>query len=191
MSNPEPDVERTSNPGGHSNSYNIFILVLTVLSLVIMVLLVLPLAPQEIELLSLYDNAICIIFLFDFALNMSRSRPKRDYFIGRRGWLDLIGSIPSFGVFRFGGLLRLARLSRLARITRLLRGDSKKQLVEDIVRNRGEYAVFITLLSAFMVLITASILVLQFESYVLGREHHDRRRCPVVGAGDDHDRRVR
>ena len=164
MSNPQPDVARPRNPGGHSNSYDIFILVLTVLSLVIMVLLILPLAPQELELLSVYDNAICIVFLLDFALNMSRAHPKSDYFIGRRGWLDLIGSIPSFGVFRFGGLLRLARLSRLARVTRLLRGENQKRLVEDIVRNRGEYAVFITLLAAFMVLVTASLLVLQFES---------------------------
>ena len=95
---------------------------------------------------------------------MSRAHPKSDYFIGRRGWLDLIGSIPSFGVFRFGWLLRLARLSRLARVTRLLRGENQKRLVEDIVRNRGEYAVLITLLAAFMVLVTASLLVLQFES---------------------------
>ena len=48
MSNPQPDVARPRNPGGHSNSYDIFILVLTVLSLVIMVLLILPRAPQEL-----------------------------------------------------------------------------------------------------------------------------------------------
>ena len=147
----------------HSNSYEIFILVLTILSLAIMVLLVLPLPDQEIQILTVYDNLICIVFLIDFGLNLSQTRPRRDYIIGRRGWLDLLGSIPSFGVFRFAALFRLARLSRLARISRLLRGNNKKQLVDDVLKNRGQYAAFITVLSAFLVLVVSSILVLQFE----------------------------
>ena len=147
-----------------SNSYNIFILVLTILSLAIMVLLLLPLAPAEIQILTVYDNLVCVVFLCDFALNMSQSHPRRDYFIGRRGWLDLLGSVPSFGVFRFTALLRLARLSRLARISRLLRGDSKKRLIEDVVQNRGQYAAFITVFMALLVLVISSILILQFES---------------------------
>jgi voltage-gated potassium channel len=148
----------------HSNSYNIFILVLTLLSLAIMVLLLLPVSEAERDLLTAYDNMVCVVFLIDFGLNISQSRPRRDYFIGRRGWLDLIGSIPTFGFFRFTALLRLARLSRLARISRLLRGNSKKELIADVLTNRGQYAVFITVFSGFLVLVVASILVLQFES---------------------------
>jgi voltage-gated potassium channel len=102
--------------------------------------------------------------LVDFALNLRRSRPRANYFIKQRGWLDLLGSIPSFGFFEFTALFRLARLSRLARIARGLRGKNKKQLVQDVVRNRGEYAAFVTVLLAFLVLVLASVLVLQFES---------------------------
>jgi voltage-gated potassium channel len=148
----------------HSNAYSIFMLVLTVLSLAIMVLLLLPLDAATIQVLTVYDNLVCIVFLIDFGMNLSRSRPRRDYFIGRRGWLDLIGSIPSFGFFRFTALLRLARLSRLARIARLLSGENKKRLVEDVLQNRGQYAAFITILAAFIVLVVSSILVVQFES---------------------------
>jgi voltage-gated potassium channel len=148
----------------HSNSYNIFMLVLTVLSLGIMVLLLLPLSQPTLDVLTVYDNVVCIVFLADFAVNLIRSPSKRDYFIGRRGWLDLLGSVPSLGVFRFTALLRLARLSRLARIARLLQGESKKALVEDVLKNRGSYAAFITVLSAFIVLVVTSVLVLQFES---------------------------
>jgi voltage-gated potassium channel len=155
---------QTSVVPQHGNAYNIFILVLTVFSLGIMVLLLLPLDEQTLILLTFYDNLICVIFLIDFFGNLLGSKPKRDYFIGRRGWLDLIGSIPSFGFLRLTGLLRLARLSRLARITRLLRGENKKRLVEDVVQNRGQYATFITILLALMVLTVASTLVLQFES---------------------------
>ena len=113
----------------HSNSYNIFMLVLTLLSLGIMALLLLPLSQPTIDVLLVYDNVVCVIFLADFVMNFVRSPSKRDYFIGQRGWLDLLGSIPSLGVFRFSALLRLARLSRLARIARLLQGESKKALV--------------------------------------------------------------
>jgi voltage-gated potassium channel len=147
----------------HGNAYNLFILLLTVFSLVVMVLLVLPLDPQTHQLLFVYDNAVCVIFLLDFAYNITGSRPKRQYFINQRGWLDLLGSIPAFGFFQFTALLRLARLSRLARIGRLLRGKARRELVRDMVDNRGQYATFITILAAGTVLCVSSILVLQVE----------------------------
>jgi voltage-gated potassium channel len=152
----------------HGNAYNIFILVLTIFSLAIMVLLLLPLSQAERDLLTLYDNAVCVIFLIDFAMNLAGARPKRAYFITARGWLDLLGSIPSFGFIPFTALFRLARLSRLARITRLLRGQAGKDLVLDVLRNRSQYATFITILLAGMVLTTASLLVLEFESRTEG-----------------------
>jgi voltage-gated potassium channel len=148
----------------HGNPYNIFILVLTLFSLAIMGVLLLPLDDDTRQLLTLYDNIICLIFLGDFAMNLAGARPKRAYVIGQRGWLDLLGSIPSFGFLPFTALFRLARLSRLARIGRLLSGKNRKQLVADVVQNRGQYATFITVLAAGMVLSVASVLVLQFES---------------------------
>jgi voltage-gated potassium channel len=148
----------------HSNSYNIFILVLTVMSLAIMALLLLPLAPAELEALRFYDNLICFIFLVDFALNLAGSHPRSEYVVRRRGWIDLLGSIPSLGIIPAFGLLRLFRLFRLARIARLLQGQQKKDLIEDILHNRSQYATFITLLLAFLVLVSSSLAVLQFES---------------------------
>jgi voltage-gated potassium channel len=148
----------------HGNAYNIFILVLTVASLLIMVLLLLPLDEDTLRLLRIYDNAICFVFLGDWLMNMRRTKPSRYYFINERGWLDLLGSIPSLGIVQLGGLLRLARLSRLARISRLLRGNARTELIRDVVDNRGQYATFITLLAAGIVLSTASVLVLQAES---------------------------
>ena len=147
-----------------SNAYSIFILVLTLLSLAVMVVMLLPISDATFKLLSVYDNLICVIFLIDFFLNLRGAAKKSDYFIKERGWLDLLGSIPSFGVFKLGGLLRLARLSRLARITRLLRGEQKKALIKDVLENRSQYAVFITILLTILVLTVAGVLVLQFES---------------------------
>jgi voltage-gated potassium channel len=148
----------------HSNPYNLFILVVTIFSLAVMVLLLLPLDAESKQLLWFYDNAACVIFLIDFVYNITGARPRRAYFIGQRGWLDLLGSIPSFGFFQLTALLRLARLSRLARVGRLLGGKKRKELVHDIVVNRGKYAAFVTILLGGLVLSVSSFLVLQFES---------------------------
>jgi voltage-gated potassium channel len=148
----------------HGNAYNIFILVLTLQSLLVMVLLLLPLNPAMHQALLFFDNGICVIFLFDFFYNLTGSKPTRQYFIYHRGWLDLLGSIPSLGILRFTALFRLARLSRLARIARLLGGQKKKEVIDDVVKNRGQYALFITFLSAYLVLSFATVLMLQFES---------------------------
>jgi voltage-gated potassium channel len=147
-----------------TNAYQIFILVLTILSLVIMVLLLVPLYGAVHDLLLWYDNAICVIFLLDFGLSMRQAPSKRDYFFRERGWLDLLGSIPALGFFSFTALFRLARLSRLARISRILRRQNDKDLIADVVKNRGQYAAAVTLLLAFMVLVISSILELFFET---------------------------
>jgi voltage-gated potassium channel len=135
-----------------------------VLSLGIMVVVLLPVSDATAQLLTVYDNEICVVFLIDFFGNLSRAPTKREYFIGRRGWLDLLGSIPSLGVFRYTGLFRLARLSRLARIRRLLRGQKKRELIDDVLTHRGQYAVSISITAAMIVLVVCSVLVLQFES---------------------------
>jgi voltage-gated potassium channel len=129
-----------------------------------MVVMLLPISEQTMQLLAVYDNLICVIFLIDFFLNLFGASKKSDYFIKERGWLDLLGSIPSFGILRFSALLRLFRISRLARIARLMRGKNKEALVKDVIENRGQYTLFITVLMTILVLTVASVLVLQFES---------------------------
>jgi voltage-gated potassium channel len=152
-----------------SNAYELFILVLTVLSLLIMVGLVSRrVNDATTTLLNWYDNIICLVFIGDFLARMHRAPSRRQYFFAERGWLDLLGSIPSFGFLVDGGkwasLFRLARLSRLVRITRLFRTQSKGALLRDVRENRGQYAVVITLTAAMLVLVFASIFVLQFEA---------------------------
>jgi voltage-gated potassium channel len=156
--------QETAFMSRRGTAYNLFIFILTIISLVIMVVLLLPLDDSTIGLLQFYDNLICVIFLLDFFINLRASPKKSDYFIKEGGWLDLLGSIPSLGVtFKYSGLFRLARLSRLSRIARLLGRKQRGDLLREIVQNRGEYAAFITILMTIIILSTASVLVLQFE----------------------------
>jgi voltage-gated potassium channel len=147
-----------------SIGYGIFMLVLIVFSLVIMVVLLLPISEATKQALLFFDNAICVFFLIDFGINLARSHPPRAYFIGQRGWLDLIGSVPVLGFFPASGLLRLARISRLMRAAPMLRGSNRRQLIHDVLANRGQYALMITVLAAFLVLSVSTFLMVQFES---------------------------
>lgn len=152
---------------GRSNAYNFFILILTLFSLVIMVALFLPLNAATLDLLKFYDNLICTFFLLDFLLLLRRAPSKRDFFIQQRGWMDLLGAIPSFGIvipFKYIGLVRLARLHRARRIYKHLGIQRRGELLRDILKNRSKYASFLVGLLAIIVLFTASVLVLQFES---------------------------
>jgi voltage-gated potassium channel len=161
--------QANATPRQYSHAYNIFILVLTVLSLVIMVVMFLPLGDATIGLLQVYDNLICLIFLADFFITLRAAPDKSGYMLKRGGWLDLLGSIPSFGsVFKFSGLLRLARLSRLIRIARKLSREEKAALIRDVLENRSQYAVIITVLMTIFILASASVLVLEFESQSQG-----------------------
>ncbi|TAH52680.1 MAG: hypothetical protein EYC68_06035 [Chloroflexota bacterium] len=149
----------------HSNTYNILILVLTIYSLAIMVVQVLlQVDSVTYKLANAYNNLICYFFLFDFALHMLEKPVKRDYFIGERGYFDLLGSIPSFGISQYTAILRIFRLSRLFRLRRFMNPANRKLLREEILNNRGSYALFLTILLVIIVLMTASIFVLFFES---------------------------
>ncbi len=152
-----------------SNSYELFIVLLTVLSLLDMVALLLPrMAPATVRLLEIYDTIISVIFLFDFGLRMKRASTPSAYFVHGRGWLDLLGSIPTVGVLRITTLLRLARLSRLERVARKFRSEGGGGLARDVLANRGQYAGFITAISVMTVISVSSVLVLQTESRVAG-----------------------
>jgi voltage-gated potassium channel len=158
----------SSSAPPRSNAYQFFILVLTILSLITMVALLLPLSDETIALLGFYDNAICVIFLIDFIIMLVRAPDKRAYFFDERGWLDLIGSIPSLGFSRYTVLLRLARISRLMRVARLTGAQNRRALLRDVIANRSQYAFFVTFTVAFIVLGTTSTLVLQVESVTPG-----------------------
>ncbi len=149
----------------NSNSYMIVVLILTLFSLAVMaVQFLLPQGTETWKLVNFYNNLTCVFFLIDFALHMIAEPVKRDYFIGQRGYFDLLGSIPSFGVSQFTALLRLFRLSRLLRLRRFMNPENRDLLKNEILNNRGNYAALITVILAMLVISTASIFVLFFES---------------------------
>ena len=149
----------------NNNSYIILVLILTIFSLAVMaVQMLLPEGTQTYSLANFYNNLICFFFLFDFAMRLIAAPRIRDYFIGQRGYFDLLGSIPSIGISQYTAILRLFRLSRLLRLRRFMNPENRKLLRDEILNNRGSYALLLTVIMVFLVISTASTFVLFFES---------------------------
>jgi voltage-gated potassium channel len=148
----------------HSATYNVFILVLTIFSLMLMLVLILPVQHQVKVTIYYIDTAICIVFLGDFLSNLRRSPRKRAYFLSGGGWLDLLGSIPAIPAIPWTALLRLARFGRLTRIVRFLRDSNRHELWKDFRSNRAQSALFVTILIAIAVVSLSAIVVLQVEN---------------------------
>ena len=146
----------------HGNAYNIFILVLTIYALVLMAVLLLPIDDATREAVNLGQRHLHHLphRLRDEPVRLT---PEARVLHPPARLAGPPGSIPSFGFIRFTALFRLARHSRLGRITKLLQGQAGKDLVLDVLHNRSQYAAFITILLAGMVLSVSSIVILQFE----------------------------
>ena len=135
--------------GKHGNSYNIFILVLTIFSLVLMALLLLPLAETRPQGPAHRLRQPDLRRLPAGLRDEPRARASRSatYFIGARlARPPRVDPEPraSSSITR-PPPARPPQPPRPDR--RLLGGQAGKDLVIDVLANRGQYATFITILS--------------------------------------------
>jgi voltage-gated potassium channel len=137
--------------------YQLFIVALTLFSLLIAAAYyLLPLTRVTKQALLWIDVPISIIFLVDSIVSLRRAPDRLAYL--KWGWLDFLGSVPLVLP------LRIARLARLIRAWRILHLRRLHQVGEDLDQNRAESAALITVLLAIVVLTTATVAVLEFES---------------------------
>ena len=108
------------------------------------------------ELLDYIDDAICVIFIADFAVRLARAGSKREFL--RWGWIDLASSIPGAHALRIG---RVARIVRVLRIVRALR--STKMLLQYFFRNRAQGTFATVALISMTLTIFSSIAILNLE----------------------------
>jgi len=137
---------------------NIIVLVLSIYVLTSMFFQqFITLSPEVSKVLDLVDNIICVFFLIEFIVRFVKSDNKLKFM--KWGWIDLISSIPTFDVLRFG---RLFRLFRLLRILRALR--STKHIVSFYYQNKARNTFSLVLMISFLTMIVSSIAVLQVET---------------------------
>ena len=140
-------------------NYEIFILTLSLLSIVNLLIALLPIDQDVKNLVYIIDVAITPIFLFDFFRRLISTPSKGGYLIEGGGWLDFIGSLP-FPV------LRLARLYRMWHVYRKLRRLGMRHLWLTYIKSRAE--------STLMTLLFLTIVVIEFAGiFILVTEGHD------------------
>jgi voltage-gated potassium channel len=155
----DPGMTLSATSTERTGPYQFFMLALCALSLVLLAITAFAsLSAETVYLLFLADTVICCFFLTDFLISLRRAPNKGRYFL-TWGWLDLVSSIPSVSVLRIG------RVARAARIIRVFRGV---RAIRDLLRFANEKRAEATLLSAvfmaLLVMIVASILVIQLEA---------------------------
>ncbi len=132
------------------NSYELFIAVLSVFSIVNIVLLLLPLDQNVKNVILIIDTGLCVVFLADFLARLWRADSKGGYFFHHFGWLDLLGSLPIPG-------LRIARVFRVVRVVRLVRAVGMKTLINKVLHDRAGSALYTVLILCLVVIQYASI----------------------------------
>ena len=136
---------------------NIIIIVLSVYVLIALMIDTFFKLPAEVSrVLTMIDDVICVIFLFDFALRFANAESKLKFM--KWGWIDLISSIPTMNFLRAGRALRLLRLLRILRAFR-----STKHLVNHVFKSKTQGTLTTAAVIALLSIIFSSIAILEVE----------------------------
>ena len=145
-----------------SPGYEIFIGVLSVLSIVNLVLVYLLADEQSLQtVLWVMNGLLSAIFLGDFLFRLATAPARGAYFFKHFGWADLLASLPF-------PQLKLLRIFRLIRVYRLMRDVGPRNIWRTLVRDRAGSALLILLLMGILVLQFGSLLMLYIEEYAPG-----------------------
>lgn len=148
-----------TKPFSEAPGYQLFMLVLSLFALAIVGASTLGhLLPETVEILGYADFAVCILFLFDFVVQLAHARNRARYFL-TWGWLDLLSSIPLIGVTRYG---RVARAFRTIRVLHSL--WAAREITRLVMKRRAENAMLVASTLALMLITFASIAILHVEN---------------------------
>jgi len=143
---------------GLKPGYDVFIIVVTVLSIINWVFLLIPanLGSDTRSLLIFMEPIFIVILLLDFALRLRLAKGARWHYMHHGGgWFDLLGSLP------YG---RILRLFRLVRVLQAFHHYGWKDTVKWFVVNRAQGTLFLVMAFLLIVLEGGGLLVLYFEA---------------------------
>tara|TARA_R110000868_G_scaffold241497_1_gene496089 strand:+ start:68733 stop:69401 length:669 start_codon:yes stop_codon:yes gene_type:complete len=141
-----------------ATGYRLFILCVSVVSLlVIAAMMLVPMDRETYRLMSYIDLLACAVFLTDFFRQLYKAESRWRY-LYTWGWVDLLASIPSVDAFRWGRAVRLVRVAQLIRGVR-----SGRNLVRILGHYRRRSAAAVTGLLAFLSITIGSMAMLHFE----------------------------
>jgi len=144
-----------------SAGYEIFIGILSILSIVNIVLLYAVDDANLDSVLHVMNVLFSVIFLADFTYRLLTADSKSRYFFRQFGWADLLASLPF-------EQLKILRIFRLIRVFRLLREYGAKNIGRSLIKDRAGSALYVLLLMGILVLEFGSLEILNIEQYAPG-----------------------
>lgn len=153
MADDDPAGKELKNTG-----YEIFIGILSILSIVNIVLLYLAEDQNLDTVIDLMNGLLSAIFLGDFVYRLVTARSASGYFFRQFGWADLLASLPL-------PQAKVLRVFRLARVFRLMRAFGARNIARSLVRDRAGSALLTLLLMGILVLEFGSLFILHIEQY--------------------------
>jgi voltage-gated potassium channel len=143
-----------------STSYEFFMLAMAILSIVNLPLLVIyPHGSQSWQLVLIVESALTLVFVIDFVYRLKTAKSKVGYFIGQKGFLDLLSCLPALRIFR------LFRIVRAVRITRQLGGP---RVLRELKQELASGALYLVIFIGITVLEVCGLLELRFEENAPG-----------------------
>jgi hypothetical protein len=136
--------------------YEIFVGVLSILSIVNLVLATVLSDDSLSTVLYAMNAALSVVFLVDFAYRLFSAESKSDYVFRQYGWADLLASLP----FQ---QLKVLRIFRLIRVFRLLRAYGIAAIGRSLAKDRAGSALLSLLLMGLLVLEFGSLWILHIE----------------------------
>ena len=138
-------------------TYLIFISGISLLSLVVSILYYVIQDPEVSQVLLILDTLYALFFLFDFIQRMRHASKPREYFI-RRGWIDLLTSIPGWPV------LRVFRSLSAIYSSRRIRSVAPSSIEQQALSNLAESVLYIIVYIGLIVLSVGSIAIVYLEA---------------------------
>ena len=139
-----------------SPGYEIFIGILSVISIFNLVLAVFIIDQSLQTVLLVMNGLFSAIFLGDFIFRLRTAPARGVYFFKHFGWADLLASLPF-------PQLKILRIFRLIRVYRLMRELGPRSIWRTLIRDRAGSALLILLLMGILVLQFGSLLMLYIE----------------------------
>jgi voltage-gated potassium channel len=144
-----------------NTGYEIFIGLLSILSILNLALLYVVHSPSLDSVLLVMNAVLSAIFLADFTYRLYTAPHRANYFFRGYGWADLLASLPVEQV-------KILRVFRLVRVFRLMRAYGVRNVARSLLRDRAGSALFALLLMGMLVLEFGSLGMLRIEQSAAG-----------------------
>ena len=141
-----------------STSYELFVFLLSILSLINIFIFILPsIDPLVKGVILIMDIFITATFMLDFLYRLFTADSKSNYFLKQYGWADLLSSLPFQAT-------KIFRVFRVIKIVRLSRAFGPGTLVRELRENRAGSALFLTIFLVIAVLEFGGSLIVAVEA---------------------------